>query len=432
MTYEQALDFIHSRNLFGKKAGLHGITRLLELMGNPQQNMRFVHVAGTNGKGSTTTLIASALQAAGYRTGKFISPFILNFRERIQVDGQLIPEEALVSCTEFVKEFSDQMEQEGEAPTEFEVVTAVALEWYRRQNCDYVVLEVGIGGRFDPTNIIDVPLVSVITSISYDHEAILGDTLTAIAFEKAGIIKPGGITVSYPSQDPEALAELMRIAAERENTFVVGNRQSAEVLSSDLFGTRIRYGGLTLTVPLLGEHQVDNAITAIEALRVLRDHRGVRLPDEAIVAGIEAVSFPARFEILCRDPLIILDGAHNPSGLEMLGRSLSVLGDREVVAILGASKGKRVADALNLVLPHCREVICTAASYDRKALPVDELLEQLLPVAPNAVAAPSREEAFEMALKACKNDDVILIFGSLYLASDMREIVLDWLSRRAK
>ena len=198
-----------------------------------------------------------------------------------------------------------------------------------------------------------------------------GDTLTAIAFEKAGIIKPGGITVSYPSQDPEALAELMRIAAERENTFVVGNRQSAEVLSSDLFGTRIRYGGLTLTVPLLGEHQVDNAITAIEALRVLRDHRGVRLPDEAIVAGIEAVSFPARFEILCRDPLIILDGAHNPSGLEMLGRSLSVLGDREVVAILGASQGKRVADALNLVLPHCREVICTAASYDRKALPVD-------------------------------------------------------------
>ena len=424
MNYAQALDYIHSRNLFGKKAGLDGITRLMALMGNPQNNLKFVHVAGTNGKGSTTTMIASVLQAAGYKTGKYISPFILNFRERIQVNGELISEDALADCTTYVKTFCDRMEAEGQAPTEFEVVTAVALEWYRRCGCDYAVLEVGLGGRFDPTNVISVPLVSVITSISFDHEAILGDTLTAIAGEKAGIIKPGGITVCYPDQPEEALAELMKQAAEQDNRFVVGGKNAAEIGKKDLFGTEMTYAGLALTIPLLGEHQVYNAITAIEAVNVLRYDRGIPISDEAIIEGIGATRFPARFEILSRDPVIILDGAHNPDGIEMLGRSLDILGGRGIIAIFGASQGKKVADALAFVLPHCRDVICTAASYDKKALPVDELMEQIRPIAPQARVAPNRESAYQMALEMVGPDDVILIFGSLYLASDMREIVL--------
>lgn len=425
MTYKGALDYIHTRNLYGKKDGLSGIIRLLDLMGHPENGMKFVHVTGTNGKGSTTAMIASVLETAGYKTGKFISPFILSFRERIQIDSEHIPEDELALLTEYVKTFCDIMEQEGKAPTEFEVVTAIALEWFKRSKCDCAVLEVGIGGTVDPTNIIPTPLVSVITSISHDHESILGGTLTEITEKKCGIIKERGITVSYPDQPYEALAVIMEAAANKGNSLIVGNKNAAVINRSDLYATNITYSGLTLDVPLLGRHQVLNAITAIDAVNALRTCRGMAISDDDIINGIAKVSFPARFEILSRDPLVILDGAHNPSGIEMLSSSLDILGGREIVAIIGASRGKKIADSLKGILPKFKSVICVSSSYDKKAIPADELREMVEQFAPSVSATGTREEAYKTALSQLGENGAILIFGSLYLASDMREIVLN-------
>jgi dihydrofolate synthase/folylpolyglutamate synthase len=378
MTYEACLEYIHSLNRFGKKAGLENIRHLLSLMGDPQKKLRFVHIAGTNGKGSTTTMTASALQKAGYRTGKYISPFVLEFGERMQVDGTIIPNDELVECTEYVKGFADRMTAEGQGPIEFEVVTAVAMEWFCRRKCDVVCLEVGIGGRFDATNAIDRPLVSAITSISLDHVEILGDTLEKIAFEKCGIIKEGGITVCYPDQRPEALAVIMEQAALKNNRFIMGNPAAVTVRSADLYGTDILYGDLALHIPLLGAHQIMNTLTAVEILRALRDCHGMHISDADIAEGIAAVRFPARMEVISREPMVILDGAHNLSGAQALADAFSLMKGRPVTVITGMLGDKDFSGSMSLIAPLARRVI-TVTPNSYRALSADKLAEQVRP-----------------------------------------------------
>lgn len=229
MNYQESEAFIHSFHRFTKEPGLNGIRTLLALLGEPQKKLRFIHIAGTNGKGSTTVMCASILREAGYRTGMFVSPYVLTFRERIQVDGQMISEEEMAKLCEKIQLAVEKMTQSGIAPAEFEVVTALGMLWFAKQNCDVVCLEVGLGGRLDATNVIDQSLVSVICAIGYDHTQILGDTLQKIAFEKCGILKPGGICVSYPQQDPEALAEIMAQCAQKENRLIIPNAKSVEI-----------------------------------------------------------------------------------------------------------------------------------------------------------------------------------------------------------
>lgn len=301
MNYPETLAWIHGTERFGSRLGLGRMGRLLHCMGDPHLKVPYIHVAGTNGKGSTTTMIASALTAGGFKTGKFISPFILEFRERMQIDGEMIPEETLAALATRLRPIAEEFKAAGDPPTEFELVTVLGLTWFAEAGCDIAVLEVGLGGRLDATNIIPPPLVAVITRIDYDHTAILGDTLAAIAGEKCGILKRGGTVICYPDQEEEALAVIRRRAKEEDDPLILPDRTALTVLSADLTGSRILYRGQEIFIPLPGPHQVLNTITAVEALNALSSSR-FALPPSAIAAGIAAARFPARLELLRQSP----------------------------------------------------------------------------------------------------------------------------------
>ena len=422
MTHSEAMEFIHSMERFGSKPGLRRVTMLLERMGNPQKRLKFIHVAGTNGKGSTCAMLSHILTTAGYTTGLNISPFVLDFRERFQVNNEMISPEELASCTTLVKEHWDALNAMGEPPTEFEVIMAIAMEYFARKNCDIVVLEVGMGGRFDATNVIDTPLCSVITSIGIDHTDFLGDTLTQIAFEKCGIIKRGGVTVTYPFQEPEALAVIMEQCALQENPLLSGNPAGVEVLSRGIDGSRIRCDGMEIHIPLAGQHQIYNAITVLETLKAV-SASGIEVPPEAVRNGIAATTFPSRLEILSREPMILLDGAHNPSGAKVLRESLELLEGRRVHAVVGMVSDKDIDGVLEIVLPRCQTVTVTAAHVSR-AMPAEALAGKARAYCSELTVEEDQEAALKTALARCGKDDVLLIFGSLYLASELRPIAL--------
>lgn len=420
MTYEEALVYIHSTLRFGIQPGLSRITRLLARMGDPQTRLRFVHVAGTNGKGSTSAAIAAALRGTGLRTGLYISPFIEDFRERIQIDGRYIKPGELAEELERLLPFLD--ENEGEHPTEFELITALAFAYFARHACDVVVLEVGLGGRFDATNVIPTPLVSVITSISLDHTAILGDTLEQIAFEKCGIIKPGGVTVTSPGQAPEALAVIARICAERGNPLHIPQMEKAEIRRESIDGTNLLYDGTPLTIPLCGRHQIANFLTAFEALRVL-PKRGLEFSLQKAAAGMANVRFPARLERLHEKPLVLLDGAHNPAGTAALADAIRrFLPDRSVTTVMGMLADKDYATGIGNIAPLSARFIAVRPESPR-ALDPRETARAAAVFCADTVFFDDLEDAFADALAHTGADGVLLICGSLYLAGPMRRLV---------
>lgn len=421
MDYAQALDFIHGIERFGSRLGLDRVRELLRRLGNPQKKLRFIHVAGTNGKGSTCAMIASVCREAGLKTGLYISPFVIEFRERIQINGEMIPHQNLADLTERVKTVWDGMESEGNAPTEFEVVLAIALLHYAAEGCDIVVLEVGLGGRLDATNVIDAPLVAVITSIGYDHTEYLGHTLAEIAGEKAGIIKSGADVVTSPGQAPEVLAVIMERCAQSGSRLIMGS-PNPEILQMTLEGTQFRYGEGEYYLPLLGRHQVDNAITAIEALRIAAE-RGLPITKEAMKEGIRNVFFPSRMELLPGEPQILVDGAHNLPGMEALCRGLSLAEGREIHAVVGMLADKDVAGAVGKLASLCKAVYAVTPPNSR-AMPAEELARLAQAGGVKAAAYPSPEGGLSAALSACPPDGLVLICGSLYLTSHLRPRVL--------
>ncbi len=418
MTYTEALQYISSLARFGSKPGLARIQKLMALLGNPQQQLAFVHVAGTNGKGSTTAMIASVLRKAGYKTGLYISPYVIDFRERIQVDGQMISREALAALMTRIAPLATQMEEEGDSPTEFEVLTAAALCYYRETGCDIVAFEVGLGGRCDSTNIIPPPLCAVITAIDFDHTQVLGHTLAAIAGEKCGIIKPGSAVVSYPAQPPEALAIIMEHCAVADAALHMGNAASIQPLHCGLDGSVIDYRGMRIHIPLIGAHQQLNAVTAVEALLTLRT-QGYHLPDAAIVDGIAATAFPARLEVLGQAPLVLLDGAHNLAGARVLADALRLLNGRRIFAISGMLKDKDCRGALAEVAP-LLTALYTVAPDNPRALAAADYAALALAHCPNVTPCQNLREAYAKVVAAAGPDDVILVWGSLYLASEFR------------
>lgn len=420
MDYQQALAFIHSRHAVGQKVELRNITHLLERLGNPHKQLKFVHVAGTNGKGSTSTYTAAALTKAGYHTGLFISPYVIEFRERIQLDGQMIPKEELAQVTASVKEAVESLDALGERCTEFETVTAIAMVWYARKQADIVVLEVGLGGRIDPTNVIDRALVSVITSIGYDHTDVLGDTLGEIAAQKCGIFRPGGRVVAYPNQAPEAMAVIKQKAVELSCALTLPDPQAAALCKMDLFGEEMDYKGLSLRVPLIGKHQILNCITAVETLFQLRE-LGFVIPDAAIQEGIAGVRFPARMEVLCRDPLVILDGAHNPSGLAALASALDLVPSQRVCAVIAMMRDKDCEQALSLLLPKVSRVMAVSASNPRSHTG-ESLAAICRRYCGQVDFRESAQEGLKAALIQLEPGEALVICGSLYLASDLRPI----------
>ncbi len=423
MTYEEAQQKINSLLVFGSQPGLERISEFVKRLGSPDKDMKFVHIAGTNGKGSTCTMISSVLSSAGYKTGRFISPYVIEFRERIMIDGKMIPEQTLADIVEEIDPVREQMNKEGMVITEFEFIFAAALLWYKRENCDIVVLETGLGGRFDATNIISTPLVSVITSISLDHTKILGDTYAKIAFEKCGIIKPDGITAAYGDQKPDAMEVIRNIAEERNNLLLIADPSSAENVRSDINGSEFVFNGSSFRIPLLGEHQIKNAVTALTAIEALRKN-GINISNDAVRKGLADVSFPARMEIVQRQPLIMLDGAHNPDGTAALGAALrKYFSGKRLVGLVGMLADKDVEGALAPVIPLFDEIITTAPDNPRK-MSAAELKCLLTPFCNNIRYNDNIALAVKDAVSSTGNNDALIVFGSLYLVSAVRSILV--------
>lgn len=418
MTYEEALAFLNAPVYSQTRPGLGPVTELLRRLGNPQVGLRCVHITGTNGKGSTAAFIDSALREAGYLVGLYTSPFIERFTERIRVDGSEIPDEDLARLTERVKQTVGDMTAAGQtAPTIFEMVTAVAFLYFQERACDVVVLEVGMGGRLDATNVIRSSEVSVITTIDYDHMQFLGNTLTEIAHEKAGIIKPRGTVVSAP-QRPEAAAVLRETAAERGADLTFVDTDSIEVLSSDISGQRYRFDGTEISIAKLGTYQIENSAVAYTALKKLQSG-GWALTDAQILAGLKNAAWAGRLEVVGRNPLMIIDGAHNPNGVEGLTKSLKQLfPGRKLIFVAGVLADKDYMKMFRMVEPLAKRFLTVTPACSR-ALAADALADCLRQDGMEAVSYDSIPAAVEAA-KAAGPDEIVVCFGSLYYIGDVR------------
>ena len=429
MRYDEVLNRIESLRAFGPRPGLERMQKLMARLGDPQEKLKFIHVAGTNGKGTTCALLASVLCSAGYRTGLFVSPHVSDFRERIQVDGAMIPKEELCSAAETVFPEAEKLTAEGYGITEFELITAIALLWFASQNCDIVVLEVGLGGRLDATNVISCPLVSVITALSLDHTKILGDTIEKIAAEKCGIIKPGGVTVCYPEQPPAALAVIRQTCAERNNRLILPSIHELSVEAMNLSGTELRYRGLELHLPFLGEHQVKNAETALTVLEVLKES-GWKLSETAYRVGFGTACFPARLEVLSQSPVILLDGAHNPGGTAALAEAIRrYLPGKRISAVMGMMEDKDVRTAVQNLSGLFAKVFA-AAPMSPRAMPAEKLAELWIFLGTPSFPAENAVSAFRAGMEGLGPEEAMVICGSLYLAGELRGYALDYLDHR--
>lgn len=410
MNYEEALEYIHSRNKFGIKLGLDATNALLDKIGNPHHKLKFVHIAGTNGKGSTTSYIHDILMSKGFKVGKFISPFVHSFTERIQINNCEISEADLAECTTVIKK---AIEKHNLTPTEFEVVTAIGLLYFEQEKCDYITLEVGMGGRFDATNVIPAPLVTVITSISIDHTEYLGNTIADIAFEKCGIIKTGSRVVAYADNPDEANQVIIKTADEKNVPLTIPDKKDIEILSQGIEGTDFEYKGDKYHINMLGKHQVYNAVNAIEAVKLL----GVE--DEFIKKGLETTKFRGRLEIVSKNPLIIEDGAHNYSGVLALHDALKTyFSGKKIIIVMAMLKDKEYEKCLKTLLPLADTFIATQANNPRKAT-ADELAQTARKYTDTVYSEPDVNKALELAKSISDENSIICVCGSLYLLGDV-------------
>lgn len=433
MTYDEALEFIYSRRKFQKSAGHERIERLLELMGNPHRSLRFVHVVGTNGKGSVCTATSAVLQSAGYITGLFTSPFVTEFGERIRVDGEYIPKSAVASITKLLKEKILLMEKEGLYPTVFEVTTALAMCYFRDMNCDAVVLEAGIGGGKDSTSVIPAPVAAVITSVSLDHTDVLGETVEQIAEEKCGIIKGSCPVVAYPfenaclpftPQNKKAAQVIERICREKGNELFVPDAAKVTLIKSDLSGTELYYDGLHLKTGQSGSFQVANVITAVEVCRAL-SRQGYLISDDNIQQGISSFYMPGRLECVCNSPLILLDAGHNEGAMLEISKTLEAHSQgRRLVALCAFMKDKNHAKAVSILAPHCDKMIFTNVDPIRGEA-VSVLCEEAAPYCRDVIGDADAQRAYALATKELCDDDILLVCGSFYLVSEIRKKYLD-------
>lgn len=423
MNYQEALDFIHDTHKFSIKLGLENVSRLLEKMGDPHKGLRFIHVAGTNGKGSTSSYLNHMLLEAGYKVGLYTSPFLEVFNERMRVNNEPIGDETLAEITTFVKTCIDQMLSEGHThPTEFEIVTSIAFEYYKRAQVDVVVLEVGMGGRLDSTNVIESPLVSVITPIDLDHVEYLGDTIGKIAKEKAGIVKKGCPCVMHP-QEGEAEAVIQEVCKALDSKLIKAPVEEIEVKSTTIEGTTFKVGDVSYTIQMLGEHQTRNALVALTAIEAINANGVLKISEEAVKSGLKKATWAGRLEVMHREPLVLIDGAHNLHGATGLSMAVKrLLPERKVWAIVGILGDKDIEGMLSVMMPLCHEVICTEPDNPRK-MSAANLAEQVSKHGHNPRVEPSIEKAFKLAYSLAEPSDAIVCFGSLYMIGSMRTAI---------
>ena len=417
MTGQEAIAYIHSFQWQRHAPGLDRIRALLHALGDPHKGMKFVHVAGTNGKGSTCAMLASILRAAGYRVGLNTSPYLEDFRERIQINGQMIPEDALAALTEEVRPAAQAMEDH---PTEFELITAIALLYFRRERCDIAVLEVGLGGALDASNIIDTPEVAVLAAMGLDHTAVLGPTLADIAAAKAGIIKPGGAVVSLGGC-PEADAVFRQVCRERGASLTETDGARLGTSRVTLAGTDVAlapYG--TLHLGLIGTYQLRNALLAVTAAEALAA-RGWEIDERAIRTGLARTRWPGRMELIRpADPVILLEGAHNPQGAAAAAETLRALfPDRKIVLLLGMLADKDVDGVLAAVTP-LAETVVTVTPPSPRALDAEDLRRRLPRGLPGCTCA-TVEEGIRAAAAAAGPGGAVCAMGSLYMCGAVRQ-----------
>ena len=416
MTYEEALSYIHSICWKGSKLGLDRTRELLGKLNDPQKELKFIHIAGTNGKGSTAAMLSSILEEAGYRVGLYTSPFINRFNERMQVNHQPIPDEELAALTEYVRPHADAM---ADSPTEFELITALAMVWFARQKCDIVVLEVGMGGELDSTNIIDVPEAAVIAAMGLDHVKELGPTMADIARAKAGIIKEGGRVVSYGG-NPEADEVIAAVCRARNASLCQPDFSAIVPGDFSLEGQTFSYKGWRgLRIPLVGAYQMNNAAVVLETVEVLRQ-RGWSVSDEAVRQGLADTRWPARFEVLRRDPVFIVDGGHNPHGIRATAESLRRLfPGRKITFVTGVMADKDVEHILGLIVP-LAEQFFTVRPDNPRAMDAGELAARIEAMGAKATACASVRDGVDRAIQAEGPHGVACALGSLYMSGEVR------------
>lgn len=412
---EENEKYLEQLRLVGSRFGTDCEKELLSLLGNPQDKLRFIHVAGTNGKGSFCSMMSSVLQKQGYKVGLYTSPYIVVFNDRIRVNGLPIAEDDINDLFLRVRQKADTMKT---PPSSFDFITAAAFLWFYETKCDIVVLEVGLGGRYDSTNVIKNSLLSVITGIEFDHTEILGDTIEKIAWEKAGIIKEN-CPALYGGNDEKALAVIEKECEEKHSELTVKNPDLLKILSTTLDGTEFEFDGKEYFIRLLGLYQPANAATALAAIDVLRKH-GFEISETAVKDGLSSAVWQARFEKIADEPVVLYDGGHNPQGVRAAVESVrAYFGDKKINLLVGILADKAHGEMAEELAKIADRVICIAPPSPR-ALPAEALAEEFCEAGANARAANSIKEGVKIALSYKKP---VLVIGSLYSYNDVTESV---------
>ena len=431
MTTQQAIEALQALPRLGKgEPGLARMQNLLTHLGSPEQQLQCVHIAGTNGKGSLAAMTAAILTAAGYKTGMTVSPYVVDFRERFQINGEMIPPRTLTALTQKVLAAVEAIKTEGgEPPVQFEAVTALALLWFAREKCDLVVLETGLGGRCDATNAVPHTLVAAITKIGLDHTKILGDTLAEIAAEKAGIIKEGCAVVCYPEQPPEAMGPILSAAADAHTSIITPDTADIVRIKGKRLENRVNYGGYEVALTMPGAHQANHAAMAVEIALALWREYGYDISDDAILQGLAAAGMPARIEVLRRHPLLLLDGCHNPDGVKALADTLKAAQfEDNLVGVVGVMADKDHEAMLSELAP-CFTKIFTVTPNSPRALSAEDLQKEAR-FYTDAEAMPSVPAALRKAVDYAEEQNLagVVVCGSLYLAAEARP----WLLKEAE
>lgn len=436
MIYEEAMKYISKVGMFGSCYGLERTYRLLEILGNPQNDYKIVHIAGTNGKGSITSMVTSLLMEKGFKVGMYTSPYLEEFEERIQVNKNNIPKEKLGILMDEVKMAVDTVIKEGYThPTEFEIITALMYLYFSREKVEYAVVEVGLGGRLDSTNVI-TPILSVIASISYDHTNILGSTLTEIAGEKAGIIKKNVDVVSFVQQD-EALKVLQDKAKEMNSKLTAISQDNAKLVrinNKESFyqevEVKVDEDVFNVELPLLGEHQILNLLTALQAFKEVCKKENLKFDINEIQNAIKNVKWIGRLEVMNNKPLLVIDGAHNFQGISTLRSNVHKYFKYDKIYLcLGILADKEVNKMIEVITPEAEKVY-SLTPHNTRAESSEDLRKEILKYNKNCIAVDDYEEALTMALKDASSDDLVLISGSLYMIGDMRKIITKFLNKK--
>ena len=428
MNYRQAEEIINSAKKFGSKPELERIEKLLKIIDNPQDQLKCVHIAGTNGKGSVSFSLASVLKSAGYKVGLFTSPEISDWREKIQINGEKISKSKVCELLDFFKPILESKDFEEDKITEFELITAMAFKFFKDEQCDIAVIETGMGGKWDATNVLKKPICSIITSISKDHTKFLGDTLEQIAEEKCGIIKPHCPVILAENQPQEVQAIAKSIAKIRESEIIIANISCVKNVTCNIEnGMQFDYKNLHINTNLMGKHQIKNLTCVLTALEVIK--KDFKIPNKSVVEGLSQVAIPCRLEIVNRNPIVILDGAHNPAGAETLSDFIkNHLKGKKIIGIMGMFKDKDFETVCATVAPLLNKIYAVQSNSQR-ALELSKMRGCVAKYNKNVEEKKVIKEALQTALQEySSNNDVVIVFGSFSIMAEAKNF-FDTLSK---